>query len=107
MTVAATNTTDVFKRAPHLPFSQTATEDLSQNALVIRVQPDEGILLRFGSKVPGLGLDIDTPDDFAELIARGPRGATARFLEASGIVGRFAGAAARTNGPRARPPSPR
>ncbi len=43
----------VFKRAPHLPFTETATEELTQNALVIRVQPDEGITLRFGSKVPG------------------------------------------------------
>ena len=45
----------VFKRAPHLPFTETATEELGQNALVIRVQPDEGVTLRFGSKVPGHG----------------------------------------------------
>ena len=45
----------VFKRAPHLPFEATATEELGQNALVIRIQPDEGISLRFGSKVPGDG----------------------------------------------------
>ena len=43
----------IFKRAPHLPFDATMTEELGQNALVIRVQPDEGITLRFGSKVPG------------------------------------------------------
>jgi glucose-6-phosphate 1-dehydrogenase len=43
----------VFKRAPHLPFADTSTEELTHNALVIRVQPDEGITLRFGSKVPG------------------------------------------------------
>ena len=43
----------VFKRAPHLPFEATATEELGQNALVIRVQPDEGVTVRFGSKVPG------------------------------------------------------
>lgn len=45
----------VFKRAPHLPFTDTATEELGQNAIVIRVQPDEGTTLRFGSKVPGAG----------------------------------------------------
>ncbi|AKU16809.1 glucose-6-phosphate dehydrogenase [Luteipulveratus mongoliensis] len=45
----------VFKRAPHLPFTDTATEELGQNAIVIRVQPDEGITMRFGSKVPGAG----------------------------------------------------
>ncbi len=43
----------VFKRAPHLPFESTATEELGKNALVIRVQPDEGVTLRFGAKVPG------------------------------------------------------
>ncbi|TWE12685.1 glucose-6-phosphate dehydrogenase [Rudaeicoccus suwonensis] len=43
----------IFKRAPHLPFADTATEELGQNAIVIRVQPDEGTTIRFGSKVPG------------------------------------------------------
>ena len=56
----------VFKRAPHLPFTQTATEDLTQNALVIRVQPDEGMTMRFGSKVPGTAMEIrDVNMDFA------------------------------------------
>ncbi len=43
----------IFKRAPHLPFEHTATEELGKNAVVIRVQPDEGVTIRFGSKVPG------------------------------------------------------
>ena len=56
----------VFKRAPHLPFTDTATEELTQNALVIRVQPDEGVTLRFGSKVPGGSMEIrDVNMDFA------------------------------------------
>ena len=56
----------VFKRAPHLPFGDTATEELTQNALVIRVQPDEGITMRFGSKVPGTAMEIrDVSMDFA------------------------------------------
>ena len=56
----------VFKRAPHLPFETTATEELGQNALVIRVQPDEGISLRFGSKVPGGAMEVrDVTMDFA------------------------------------------
>jgi glucose-6-phosphate 1-dehydrogenase len=56
----------VFKRAPHLPFNETSTEELTQNALVIRVQPDEGITLRFGSKVPGSAMEIrDVNMDFA------------------------------------------
>ena len=46
--------------------AQTATEDLSQNALVIRVQPDEGLTMRFGSKVPGTAMEIrDVNMDFA------------------------------------------
>ncbi|MGH8869603.1 MAG: glucose-6-phosphate dehydrogenase [Actinomycetes bacterium] len=56
----------VFKRAPHLPFTATATEELSQNALVMRIQPDEGITVRFGSKVPGTAMEIrDVTMDFA------------------------------------------
>ncbi len=42
----------VFKRAPHLPFAKTAVEELSNNTFVFRIQPDEGITVRFGSKVP-------------------------------------------------------
>jgi len=55
----------IFKRAPHLPFDHTATEELGQNALVIRVQPDEGVTLRFGSKVPGSTMEVrDVTMDF-------------------------------------------
>ena len=56
----------MFQRAPHLPFTRTDTEELGQNALVIRVQPDEGITLRFGSKVPGSAMEVrDVNMDFA------------------------------------------
>jgi glucose-6-phosphate 1-dehydrogenase len=55
----------VFKRAPHLPFEHTATEELGQNAIVIRVQPDEGVTIRFGSKVPGAQMEVrDVTMDF-------------------------------------------
>jgi glucose-6-phosphate 1-dehydrogenase len=55
----------VFSRAPHLPFSNTATEELGQNAIVIRVQPDEGVTLRFGAKVPGAQMEVrDVTMDF-------------------------------------------
>jgi glucose-6-phosphate 1-dehydrogenase len=55
----------IFKRAPHLPFDATMTEELGQNALVIRVQPDEGVTLRFGSKVPGSQMEVrDVSMDF-------------------------------------------
>jgi glucose-6-phosphate 1-dehydrogenase len=56
----------LFKRAPHLPFDTTMTEELGQNALVIRVQPDEGITIRFGSKVPGSTMEVrDVNMDFS------------------------------------------
>ncbi|VDR40337.1 Glucose-6-phosphate 1-dehydrogenase [Tsukamurella paurometabola] len=56
----------MFKRAPHLPFDDTMTEELGQNALVIRVQPDEGVTLRFGSKVPGSSMEVrDVNMDFS------------------------------------------
>jgi len=56
----------LFQRAPHLPFAATDTEELGQNALVIRIQPDEGVTLRFGSKVPGSAMEVrDVNMDFA------------------------------------------
>ena len=55
----------VFKKAPHLPFESTATTELGSNALVIRVQPDEGVTLRFGEKVPGTSMEVrDVTMDF-------------------------------------------
>jgi len=55
----------VFSRAPHLPFEHSVTTELGQNALVIRVQPDEGVTIRFGSKVPGTSLEVrDVTMDF-------------------------------------------
>ncbi|MBA2946046.1 glucose-6-phosphate dehydrogenase [Streptomyces himalayensis] len=56
----------VFQRAPHSPFDSSATAELGQNALVIRVQPDEGVTVRFGSKVPGTSMELrDVTMDFA------------------------------------------
>jgi glucose-6-phosphate 1-dehydrogenase len=56
----------VFKRAPHQPFSKNDVEELGQNALVMRIQPDEGVTLRFGAKVPGTTMEIrDVNMDFA------------------------------------------
>jgi glucose-6-phosphate 1-dehydrogenase len=56
----------MFQRAPHLPFSATDTKELGHNAMVIRVQPDEGVTVRFGSKVPGSAMEVrDVNMDFA------------------------------------------
>ena len=57
MAKRATEIAIQFRDVPHRLFADAAT-DTEPNLLAIRVQPDEGILLRFGSKVPGLGLAI-------------------------------------------------
>lgn len=55
----------VFTRAPSELFAEHQTSALGQNALVIRVQPDEGVTIRFGSKVPGDGMHVrDVTMDF-------------------------------------------
>ncbi|MGZ6300469.1 MAG: glucose-6-phosphate dehydrogenase [Candidatus Limnocylindria bacterium] len=57
----ATRVTEIavqFKRAPLALFSRAGAAPMEPNILAIRVQPDEGILLRFGAKVPGPGLQI-------------------------------------------------
>jgi len=52
-----------FKRAPHHLMGRAS--ELGQNALVIRVQPNEGVTIRFGSKVPGAGTQVrDVTMDF-------------------------------------------
>ena len=44
----------------------TDTQELGHNAIVIRVQPDEGVTVRFGSKVPGSAMEVrDVNMDFA------------------------------------------
>ncbi|RRO93384.1 glucose-6-phosphate dehydrogenase [Corynebacterium bovis] len=56
----------VFKEAPHLPFGPGQTAAQGNNVLVIRVQPDEGVLMRFGSKVPGSAMEVrDVNMDFS------------------------------------------
>jgi glucose-6-phosphate 1-dehydrogenase len=50
-----------FKKTPHPVFSQDAPE----NKLIIRIQPDEGILMNFGLKEPGAGFKAkDVSMDF-------------------------------------------
>jgi glucose-6-phosphate 1-dehydrogenase len=49
-----------FKRAPHPPFEDTTSEGLRPNVLLVHVQPDEGVSLAIGAKVPGQGMTIRT-----------------------------------------------
>lgn len=48
-----------FKPNHHHLFSNRRLK-ANQNILVFRIQPNEGILLKFGLKVPGAGFDVDT-----------------------------------------------
>jgi glucose-6-phosphate 1-dehydrogenase len=47
-----------FKAVPHLAFGRAESRDLRPNALVLRIQPDEGVALRFGAKVPGQSFTV-------------------------------------------------
>jgi glucose-6-phosphate 1-dehydrogenase len=60
-----------FRKAPFMLFRKTPVKDPLVNRLMIHIQPDEGITLRFGAKIPGsvmkLGLvnmDFDYARDF-------------------------------------------
>ncbi len=54
----------IFKYPPFLPFP--STDGLGHNALVVRVQPNEGMTFKLGSKVPGSGMQLrDVTMDFA------------------------------------------
>jgi glucose-6-phosphate 1-dehydrogenase len=55
----------ILKNAPKKLFSDRQASSLGPNAIVIRVQPDEGVTIRFGSKVPGSGMQVrDVTMDF-------------------------------------------
>jgi glucose-6-phosphate 1-dehydrogenase len=88
-----------FKAVPHRLF-RDSNADPEPNLLAVRVQPDEGILLRFSSKVPGLGLDIrpvnmdftygsafsvDSPDAYETLILDALLGDQSLFTRADEV----------------------
>ena len=55
----------VFKKPPHLLFPVHEGDEFGQNVIVIRVQPDEGVTIRFASKVPGTQSEVrDVTMDF-------------------------------------------
>jgi len=49
-----------FKQAPHPLFNLTPGYSQVENQLIIRIQPDEGILLKIGMKTPGAGFHVQT-----------------------------------------------
>ncbi len=67
-----------FKRAPFMLFRDTSIERLTTNRIVIHIQPDEGITLHFGAKIPGpivkmgaVDMDFDYLDHFGEQVSTG------------------------------------
>jgi glucose-6-phosphate 1-dehydrogenase len=67
-----------FKRAPFVLFRNTGVEKLTPNRLVIHIQPDEGISMRFGAKVPGpvvkmgeVDMDFNYEDYFGKTTSTG------------------------------------
>src|SRR6185437_2763691 len=88
-----------YREVPHRLFKQAAI-DPEPNLLAMRIQPDEGILLRFTSKIPGLGLDVravnmdftygsafnvDSPDAYETLILDALLGDAALFTRADEV----------------------
>jgi glucose-6-phosphate 1-dehydrogenase len=78
-----------FKPPPHITFGRQATRDLEPNSITVRIQPDEGVVLRFGAKAPEPGMQIRSVDmDFAYGRSFGRSGADAyEHLLVDGMVG--------------------
>ncbi len=47
-----------FRRVPHLLFKNVAGGQIEPNYLILRIQPDEGISLKLGAKLPGQSIQI-------------------------------------------------
>jgi glucose-6-phosphate 1-dehydrogenase len=47
-----------FKKTPHFLFKES--RDISDNQFILRIQPDEGVILKFGMKEPGKGFKVHT-----------------------------------------------
>jgi glucose-6-phosphate 1-dehydrogenase len=67
-----------FKRAPFVLFRETGVERLRTNRIVLHIQPDEGITLHFGAKIPGplvnvgpVDMDFNYSEHFGEQVATG------------------------------------
>jgi glucose-6-phosphate 1-dehydrogenase len=56
----STEVTMQFQRVPHLAFGGALARELQPNSLVLRIQPDDGICLRFGAKIPGEAFRVRT-----------------------------------------------
>ena len=88
-----------YREVPHRLFKDEGIGP-DANLLAIRIQPDEGIMLRFGAKVPGLGLDVrsvtmdftygsafnvDSPEAYETLILDALQGDASLFTRADEV----------------------
>ncbi len=67
-----------FKKAPFVLFRDTSIERLTTNRIEIHIQPDEGITLHFGAKIPGpivnmgaVDMDFNYVEHFGEQLSTG------------------------------------
>ncbi|MCL4448406.1 MAG: glucose-6-phosphate dehydrogenase [Actinobacteria bacterium] len=49
-----------FHQVPHLSFAGKLARELDPDAMIIRIQPDEGVCMCFGAKVPGESFKLKT-----------------------------------------------
>lgn len=79
----ATTISVFFHGAPHLLFEASGLDRPERNHLTIRVQPDEGITLTFGAKVPGPDMKVAPVDmdfDYDESFMSAPAEAYERLI---------------------------
>ena len=72
-----------YKQVPFLPLPEDAIESVEPNALILRIQPDQGITMSFAAKVPGSGFRVRTVDmtfDYADAFDEAPPEAYERVL---------------------------
>src|SRR5713101_10011856 len=72
-----------FRRAPFVLFRDTEVEKLTPNQLVLHIQPEEGIALRFAAKTPGPAMRLGTVDmdfEYADYFGKQPSTGYERLL---------------------------
>ncbi|MBN2356810.1 glucose-6-phosphate dehydrogenase [candidate division KSB1 bacterium] len=89
-----------FRETPHHLFKYVSGGTTAENQLILRIQPDEGILLKFGMKVPGAGYTIknvgmdfhysdlansELPEAYERLLLDALNGDSTLFARADGV----------------------
>jgi glucose-6-phosphate 1-dehydrogenase len=72
-----------FRRAPFILFRETQVDDLMPNQLIMHIQPEEGISLRFAAKTPGPAMrlgEVDMDFNYADYFGQTPSTGYERLL---------------------------